>query len=69
MYYDILLLTIFSQGKKLQNEQKISHYLQLQQMGVDLTEYLLSLTERPEKIVRVIAPADSSNVHFHHDRL
>ncbi|XP_064615579.1 uncharacterized protein LOC135479619 [Liolophura sinensis] len=57
------------QGKKLENDQKIRHYGQLQQMSVDLTQYLLSLSERPEKIVRVIAPSNANNIHFHHDRL
>ena len=54
------------QGTKLMDEQKTEHFRSLHDLGVELNQYVRSLTPRPDKITRIVAQEKAANLHLHH---
>jgi hypothetical protein len=57
-----------------ENRLKLEHLKKLRSLNVDLTEYLISSIQKPEKIIQIINPKNdpeinnnknSPNLHFH----
>ena len=55
----------FLQGKQASHEQNISHLKNLKDMGVDTTAYMVGLTPRPQKVIKVITQGQGANFHLH----
>lgn len=54
------------QATVLLDQQQLDYYKNLHGLGVDLNQYIQSLTPRPEKVTRIVAPDNSTNLHLHH---
>ncbi|XP_033109905.1 uncharacterized protein LOC117111145 [Anneissia japonica] len=52
------------EAKNKENNQKVDRLRKLQEVGVDISEYLISKNRRPDYTMKVIAPPHS-NVHVH----
>ncbi|XP_053403168.1 uncharacterized protein LOC128558278 [Mercenaria mercenaria] len=54
------------QATNMQDQQQLDYYKNLHGLGVDLNQYVQSLTPRPEKVTRIVAADNSTNLHLHH---
>ena len=62
----IFFYDIFFQATNLQDQQQLDFFQNLHGLGVDLNQYIQSLSPRPEKITRIVAPDNAANLHLHH---
>lgn len=61
---------ILKQNKKKIDQQKLEFLSQLHDLGVNVTEYLISQRPRPDQVMRVVTTNDGRNsttpvVHIH----
>ncbi|KAL5004389.1 hypothetical protein ScPMuIL_017845 [Solemya velum] len=54
------------QAKTTQDGQTVAYFNSLHALGVDLNQYLLSQSTRPNRITRVVAGKNTANLHLHH---
>jgi len=56
-----------------ENKLKLEHLKKLNSLNVDLTEYLISLIQKPEKVIQIMNSKNDAtgkncnipNIHFH----
>lgn len=53
------------ESKKASDEQQVDFYKNLHGLSVDLNQYITSLSQRPEKVTRIVSKSPA-NLHLHH---
>ncbi|KAL4220563.1 hypothetical protein ACF0H5_020961 [Mactra antiquata] len=48
------------------DDQKVDYYHKLHDLGVDLNQYVQTLSPRPNKVTRIVAGQNATNLHLHH---
>lgn len=55
-----------SQALKGTDQQQLDYYKNLHGLNVDLNQYIVSQSPRPEKVTRIVTGKTGTNLHLHH---